>query len=61
MFTRETWKFNASFNHLISRFCNDAGSIRETREVNNQKETELEQRLGSVPETELITQASFPI
>ena len=37
MFTRETWKFNASFSHLIGRFYNDASSIRQTREVDNQK------------------------
>ena len=49
---RETWKLNASFYHLIGRFYNDASSIRQTSEVNKQKE--LEQRLGSVPETELI-------
>ena len=37
MFTRETWKLKAGFNHLIGRFYNDASSIRQPREVNNQK------------------------
>ena len=37
IFMLETWKLNASFNHLIGRFYNDAGIIRQLGEVNNKK------------------------
>ena len=42
LFTRETWNINVTFNHLIGRFHNDASSIRQICEVNNQKVNRVE-------------------
>ena len=56
IFTCETWKVNVSFNHPIGQFYNDASSIRQTREVNNQKVNRAESGKYTVRKTESVCQ-----